>query len=118
MLKRHADRMWGPSYVKHRFQKGMLERMEEWYIQRDNAWIFSKIDERHESRYKYTHTLSWILMNTHFFLKRNWVWAEIFSATICTKRIKVSGMGCNKCIMKLEYQQLNILICLPMNGYW
>lgn len=69
MLKRHADRMWGPSYVKHRFQKGMLERMEEWYIQRDNAWIFSKIDERHESRYKYTHTLSWILMNTHFFFK-------------------------------------------------
>lgn len=90
----------------------MLEHIDEWYIQRNNHWIIAKIYERHESRFKYP------LVNSHKYsllLKSNWVCADIFWATICIKRIKVSGLGWNKFIMKLEYQQFNILIWMSVN---
>ena len=59
-LRGTADRLWGPSYVKP------SSRGNVWYIQRDKGWRFSKTDKGGESRLKSRHTISWVLMNTHF----------------------------------------------------
>lgn len=44
----------------------------------------------------------------HTFLKE-----QLCLATICSKRIQV----CNKCIMKPEHEQLNVVMCPPVNKW-
>ena len=38
-------------------------------------------------------------------------------AIICSKRIKVCVLRWNKCIMKPEYEQLNVFMCPPVNKW-